>query len=100
MPERFKGPLLYRHNAIVALMRTTADENCAIGAFIAAKLNAMREPLRFLVPEGDVSAIDKPGQPFHDPAADDPRAARLNRQRQRRHRSPALPDRHFPIVLA
>jgi uncharacterized protein (UPF0261 family) len=26
--------------------------------------------MRFLIPEGGVSAIDKPGQPFHDPEAD------------------------------
>ena len=37
---------------------------------VAGKLNAMRGPLRFLIPEGGVSAIDKPGQPFHDPEAD------------------------------
>jgi uncharacterized protein (UPF0261 family) len=51
-------------------MRTTADECRAIGAFLAAKLNAMAGPVRFLIPEGGVSAIDRPGQPFHDPEAD------------------------------
>ncbi|MBC8056917.1 MAG: Tm-1-like ATP-binding domain-containing protein, partial [Rhizobiales bacterium] len=70
VPERFKARKLYRHNTTVTLMRTTVDENRAIGAFIAAKLNAMRGPVRFLIPEGGVSAIDKPGQPFHDPEAD------------------------------
>jgi uncharacterized protein (UPF0261 family)/ABC-type branched-subunit amino acid transport system ATPase component len=70
VPERFKARRLYRHNPTVTLMRTTADECRAIGEFIAAKLNAMRGPLRFLIPEGGVSAIDKPGQPFHDPEAD------------------------------
>ncbi|MDP9043230.1 MAG: Tm-1-like ATP-binding domain-containing protein [Pseudomonadota bacterium] len=70
VPERFKGRKLYRHNPTVTLMRTTVDENRAIGEFIAAKLNAMRGPVRFLIPEGGVSAIDKPGQPFHDPQAD------------------------------
>jgi uncharacterized protein (UPF0261 family) len=70
VPERFKARKLYRHNPNVTLMRTTADECRAIGEFIADKLNAMRGPLRFLVPEGGVSAIDKPGQPFHDPEAD------------------------------
>ena len=70
VPERFKSRKLYRHNTTVTLMRTTVDENRAIGEFIAAKLNAMRGPLRFLIPEGGVSAIDKPGQPFHDPEAD------------------------------
>jgi uncharacterized protein (UPF0261 family)/ABC-type branched-subunit amino acid transport system ATPase component len=70
VPERFKGRRLYRHNPTVTLMRTTADECRAIGEFIAAKLNAMRGPVRFLIPEGGVSAIDRPGQPFHDPDAD------------------------------
>jgi uncharacterized protein (UPF0261 family)/ABC-type branched-subunit amino acid transport system ATPase component len=70
VPERFKARKLYRHNTTVTLMRTTIDENRAIGEFIAAKLNAMQGPVRFLIPEGGVSAIDKPGQPFHDPEAD------------------------------
>ena len=70
VPERHKGRLLYKHNPNVTLMRTTRDECRAIGEFIAAKLNAMAGPVRFLIPEGGVSAIDKPGQPFHDPEAD------------------------------
>ncbi|MBT2320882.1 ABC transporter permease [Variovorax paradoxus] len=70
VPERFRARKLYRHNPTVTLMRTTADECRAIGEFIAAKLNAMRGPVRFLIPEGGVSAIDRPGQPFHDPEAD------------------------------
>ena len=70
VPERFKARTLYRHNTTVTLMRTTVEENRAIGAFIAAKLNAMRGPVRFLIPEGGVSSIDRPGQPFHDPDAD------------------------------
>jgi len=70
VPERFKSRNLYRHNPTVTLMRTTADECRAIGQFIAAKLNAMRGPVRFLIPEGGVSAIDRPGQPFHDAEAD------------------------------
>jgi hypothetical protein len=67
VPERFRGRTLYRHNPNVTLMRTTVDENRRIGAFIAGKLNAMQGPVRFLIPEGGVSAIDKPGQPFHSP---------------------------------
>jgi uncharacterized protein (UPF0261 family) len=70
VPERFHARKLYRHNPTVTLMRTTADECRAIGAFVADKLNAMTGPVRFLIPEGGVSAIDKPGQPFHDPDAD------------------------------
>ncbi len=70
VPERFRTRKLYRHNATVTLMRTTTDECRAIGLFIADKLNAMAGPVRFLIPKGGVSAIDRPGQPFHDPDAD------------------------------
>ena len=30
----------------------------------------MNGPVRFLLPEGGVSMLDAPGQPFHDPEAD------------------------------
>jgi uncharacterized protein (UPF0261 family)/ABC-type branched-subunit amino acid transport system ATPase component len=70
VPERFKARRLYRHNPTVTLMRTTADECRTIGEFIARKLNAMRGPVRFLIPEAGVSAIDKPGAAFHDAEAD------------------------------
>jgi len=70
VPERFRGRLLHRHNPTVTLMRTTVEENRAIGEFLARKLNAMQGPVRFLIPEGGVSMIDRPGQPFHDPEAD------------------------------
>jgi uncharacterized protein (UPF0261 family) len=30
----------------------------------------MEGPVRFFLPEGGVSLIDAPGQPFHDPKAD------------------------------
>ena len=70
VPERFKGRLLHRHNPTVTLMRTTVEENRAMGEFIARKLNAMVGPVRFLIPEGGVSMIDRPDQPFHDPEAD------------------------------
>jgi uncharacterized protein (UPF0261 family) len=53
----------------VTLMRTTAEECAAMGRWIGAKLNEMEGPVRFLLPEGGVSALDAPGQPFHDPGA-------------------------------
>ena len=52
-------------------MRTTPEENVAIGTFIAERLNQCDGPVRFLLPEGGVSLLDAPGQPFHDPAADE-----------------------------
>ena len=41
-----------------------------MGRWIGERLNPMDGPVRFLLPEGGVSALDAPGQPFHDPAAD------------------------------
>ena len=70
VPERYAKRTLYAHNPQVTLMRTSAQENAAIGAWIVAKLNRMDGPVRFLLPLGGVSAIDAPGQPFFDPAAD------------------------------
>ena len=70
VPPRFRDRTLYRHNPNVTLMRTTADECRAIGRFIVDKLNRMEGPVCFVIPEGGVSALDAPGQPFRDPEAD------------------------------
>ncbi|KQW74856.1 hypothetical protein ASC89_24935 [Devosia sp. Root413D1] len=70
VPPQFQGRQLHVHNAQVTLMRTTPDENRQIGEFIVSRLNRMEGPVRFLLPLRGVSAIDAPGQPFHDPAAD------------------------------
>lgn len=71
VPEKFKDRNLYKHNANVTLMRTTAEENAAMGRWIGEKLNQMTAPVRFLLPEKGVSLIDAEGQPFYDPEADE-----------------------------
>ncbi|CAB1062969.1 Transcriptional regulator [Olavius sp. associated proteobacterium Delta 1] len=70
LPQKFKDRNLYQHNPQITLMRTSPAENQACGRFIAARLNQMEGPVRFLLPLKGVSLIDAPGQPFHDPAAD------------------------------
>ena len=70
VPARFKDRNLHVHNPNVTLMRTTPDEASRIGRFIVDKLNRMEGPVRFLVPEGGFSGLDRPGGPFWDPAAD------------------------------
>ena len=70
VPERFRGRKLYKHNPNVTLMRTTPEECREIGTWIAQKLNACAGPVHFLIPEKGVSALDAPGQDFHDPEAD------------------------------
>lgn len=71
VPEQFRDRTLHVHNAQVTLMRTTPEENRQIGEFIVERLNRMEGPVRFLLPLRGVSAIDAPGQPFHDPQADE-----------------------------
>ena len=66
VPERYAGRLFYKHNPQVTLMRTTAEECRVFGAFIGARLAAARGPVRMLLPDGGVSALDAPGMPFHD----------------------------------
>ena len=70
VPERYRNRNFVEHNPQVTLMRTTREENARMGEWIAGRLNEMTGPVRFLLPEGGVSALDAPGQPFHDPEAD------------------------------
>jgi uncharacterized protein (UPF0261 family) len=70
VPPQFRDRKLHVHNAQVTLMRTTPNENRRFARWIAAKLNRSTAPLVVLIPEGGVSAIDTPGQPFHDLEAD------------------------------
>jgi uncharacterized protein (UPF0261 family) len=70
VPAKYRERNLYRHNPQVTLMRTTVEENRQMGEWIAERLNACEGKVRFLIPERGISAIDAPGQPFHDPEAD------------------------------
>jgi uncharacterized protein (UPF0261 family) len=70
VPASLAERLFHVHNANVTLMRTTPAENARIGRWIAERLNRMQGPVRFLIPEGGVSALDAPGQPFWWPEAD------------------------------
>ena len=67
VPPAFDDRLFHIHNANVTLMRTTVDENIAFGEFIGNKLNTFTGPVRFLLPEGGLSMIDAPDQPFDGP---------------------------------
>ena len=71
VPGKFRDRNLHVHNAQVTLMRTTVEENVAIGKWIAAKLNRATTAFSILLPEGGVSMLDALGQPFHDPEADE-----------------------------
>jgi len=70
VPDRFAGRKLHIHNPSVTLMRTTAEENSKLGTRIAEVLSRATGPVVVLIPMRGVSALDAPGQPFHDPEAD------------------------------
>ena len=70
VPEKYQHRNLYVHNAQVTLMRTNAEENRLAACWIADKLNQATAPWTLVIPEGGISALDAPGQPFHDPEAD------------------------------
>jgi len=71
VPEKFRGRKFYQHNPTVTLMRTTKEENAKLGRIIAEKLSAATGPTTFFYPTKGVSAIDREGQPFYDPEADE-----------------------------
>lgn len=87
VPAQFRERQLYKHNANVTLMRTTPDECLALGREIGRKLNASRGAVRILFPKRGVSALDREGQPFDDPAA---RAALLEGLRETHARVPLV----------
>jgi uncharacterized protein (UPF0261 family) len=70
VPEKFRGRRFYPHNPAVTLMRTTPQENDKLGKEIAEKASAARGPTAVLLPLRGVSAIDREGQPFWWPEAD------------------------------
>ncbi len=69
VPACFADRNLYAHNAQITLMRTTPEENRQIARWITGKLNQSQSPVTMMIPERGVSALDAPGQPFYDPAA-------------------------------
>ena len=70
VPDHYKDRLLHVHNPQVTLMRTTPEENVAIGKWLANKINSMTGEVRFLLPLKGVSMLDADGQAFFDPEAD------------------------------
>ena len=69
IPERYHGRVFVEHNPQVTLMRTTPEENVRVGEWLVARLNRMTGPVRFMIPQGGVSSLDQPGEPFYDPEA-------------------------------
>jgi len=70
VPAKYKGRRFYRWNPNITLMRTTPDENAAMGRILAEKANASKGPVAFFLPRKGVSMLDAPGKEFWWPEAD------------------------------
>ena len=70
IPPQFRNRILYIHNPATTLMRTNVEENRQLGEIMGQKLSRAKGPAVVYLPLGGFSAIDAPGQPFFDPAAD------------------------------
>jgi uncharacterized protein (UPF0261 family) len=77
-------------------MRTTPEENRQCARWIAAKINRSQAPLILLIPERGVSALDAPGQPFHEPEAD---AALFDELERAVQQTPARQIRRLPCHI-
>jgi uncharacterized protein (UPF0261 family) len=72
LPDRFKsGRILNLHNPTMTTMRTNVEECAAIGAFIVEKLKKARSPVKIFIPKGGLSSIDRPGEIFYLPEANE-----------------------------
>lgn len=72
VPEKFRQGErnLVVWNPMVTLMRTTREENIALGKILAEKANASRAPVAFILPRRGLSILDAEGERFWDPEAD------------------------------
>lgn len=70
VPAHYSSRNLYKHNPTVTLMRTTIEENEALGKKLAEKLNLSTGKAALFLPLKGVSMIDAEGQPFYGPEED------------------------------
>ncbi len=71
IPDKFRKRLIYKHNPMVSLMRTNADELVKIADSLVSKWNmADSDKIQVLLPKYGVSMLDTAGQPFWGPKED------------------------------
>lgn len=72
LPDKFKnGRILNYHNPTMTTMRTNVEENRQIGEFMVEKLKKAQVPITVLIPKGGLSSIDRPGEIFYMPEANE-----------------------------
>lgn len=70
IPEAFADRPRHWHLPTVPLIRSTAAENTAVGAWVGDRLREAAAPTAVLVPQGGFSALDITGGTFEDQGAD------------------------------
>jgi uncharacterized protein (UPF0261 family) len=71
LPDKFRGRTLNFHNPTMTTMRTNVNECKAIGEFIVRKMQRAKVPVKIFLPRGGLSSIDKPGEIFYFPEANE-----------------------------
>ena len=70
VPKRYGDRRIYQWAHNITLMRTTPEENAAIGRILAEKANRSSGPVAFFLPLKGVSMLDAPDKEFWWPEAD------------------------------
>ncbi len=70
VPETYDGRRFYHWNPSVTLMRTTPEENAALGRVLAEKASRSSAAVAFFLPLKGLSMLDAPGKDFWWPEAD------------------------------
>ncbi len=71
VPARYDDRTFFVWSQTVTLMRTNVEENARMGEIFAEKANAATGPVAFLLPRGGVSMLDKEGELFWWPEANE-----------------------------
>ena len=72
LPDKFReGRILNKHNPTMTTMRTNVEECRQIGEFMVQKLKDACGPVKIFIPCGGLSSIDKPGEVFYLPEANE-----------------------------
>jgi uncharacterized protein (UPF0261 family) len=70
VPSHYADRLLYRHNPNTTLMRTSPEENRALGRWVGQKLSEAKRSAILILPLRGFSEYDREGGVFYDPDAD------------------------------
>ena len=70
VPEKYRSRKSYFHNPVATLVRLERDEEVALGALVAERLNGAVGPVHVVAPLRGFSLADAEGGDLWDPAAD------------------------------